>query len=957
MLTRLEEHREASHVLIRDPLQLLKEPESDSRLDAFARQHDFTVIVASTNLSFRYQYEQAAAEPDIRRFIVLDRAPDRKHLNSPAASAPPPFYPDVLKDTPAEARIELDLRRILRELTGDPNWPEDVNRPRYARLIVRHLDDVLCAHRHLRTVSATRFTDWDLKIIVAYAALGIANSAFKQPHARDYWKIGLLGHQALEELERLAPEVTGPLREAFLRAPAPYRHFHSHAPDLVIHAFYLSVLLSQHSEQWRLMLGNLDPALRSLADSPEEVLRSDAPKLIDSYPEQAERDLRELENSLSREDLQFLLIEQLRIIERTGFSAVLEHERYSTLFRSLALLCALHDRLSRKDTEDDLSADFPPGFADARTSPSWSQLKEAYHLTCEMQRIRRVLDDFLTSLRVARSGDLSPAALRELWNQKRVNRLEYFVSTLERFVDSGQLLPRPEDDLPSVFSNIMQQIRERINRLAGEIHSLLEELNARFQKLVAARYANWIEQDDDDVVLTSQFLRRCLKPYWDHEQEQAVVFIFDGMRYDIWDEFLRPMLEDRMEILADLPGLSLLPSETHITRKAISAGLPPDQFDSRSGEDGLLKEALRREFRYSGDIEVVSPPGAGTGETVRYRAGNLEVYIFELCDKALHHISVKTLPDGRQVPERSLAFLYRQHLKNIIDNEVMAIVRTLRPGTRVFITADHGFGPVARKAVRLEASWLNEPGDCMYLNARLIRSLDDLNAPGRVKERVWEFPVKDLRMPDSEEYTERQTRQRIRKQYASVIFPKTGYALQRPGAHFKPDAYTHGGISLPELIIPMVALRVKPEEQGLLTIRDVTGPTEIVQDEEVTFQVQIRRTVAAEQETPLRVRIDVMYAQDPDTPLVPQREFYVPTGGIDIPCKLRFSAADATSDERKAGEMQRNVTMTVSYQDGRKTVRLVRSQRVVIRLKAENIVRRVPSSLGGILGLTPKSMR
>jgi len=109
-----------------------------------------------------------------------------------------------------------------------------------------------------------------------------------------------------------------------------------------------------------------------------------------------------------------------------------------------------------------------------------------------------------------------------------------------------------------------------------------------------------------------------------------------------------------------------------------------------------LKEAygLTREFNYSGDAEVITPDTAATGETVRFRAGNFEVYIFELCDKELHKIQMKTLPDGREVPTRPLAFIYQQHLKNIIDTEVMAIVRNLAPGTKVLVTADHGFGRV-----------------------------------------------------------------------------------------------------------------------------------------------------------------------------------------------------------------------------------------------------------------------
>jgi predicted AlkP superfamily pyrophosphatase or phosphodiesterase len=49
------------------------------------------------------------------------------------------------------------------------------------------------------------------------------------------------------------------------------------------------------------------------------------------------------------------------------------------------------------------------------------------------------------------------------------------------------------------------------------------------------------------------------------QTEKAVVFVFDGMRYDIWDEFLKPMLESHMKLLHNFPAISILPSETHVS--------------------------------------------------------------------------------------------------------------------------------------------------------------------------------------------------------------------------------------------------------------------------------------------------------------------------------------------------------------------------------------------------------
>jgi len=74
------------------------------------------------------------------------------------------------------------------------------------RLITKNLDAVLQAHKNLRNSDPKRFTDADFRKIVVYAALGIADAAFKKLDAEDYWKIGLIGHEAIEELDQLVPE-------------------------------------------------------------------------------------------------------------------------------------------------------------------------------------------------------------------------------------------------------------------------------------------------------------------------------------------------------------------------------------------------------------------------------------------------------------------------------------------------------------------------------------------------------------------------------------------------------------------------------------------------------------------------------------------------------------------------------------------------------------------------------
>jgi hypothetical protein len=626
VLSKLEDVKDTPRILVSDPLQLLK---PDSIINEFATSNGFTAIPASTNLVFRELYEAASSDPQTPKILLIDRTPESRRARSAINKAPPLFYPDFLAKTPQEARIRLDLREFLKEKTGDPNWPAEANESRYARLIVKNIEGTLRAHSNLRTADERRFTDHDFKTIVAFATLGVPEKAFKKLDSRDLWTIGLLKHEELRMLEYLAADIIKPIKDQFSQAEPPFCWFGDHDPERVIRAFYLSAILAQHFDNWQLMLANIDPSLKPLSNIKAEVLKEAAPKLVELDFLQADSDLSDLEDSLSQESLKLLLIDQMKIMDAKNFASVIEKEEYSTFLRSLALLAALEDLLTseasqtehRKINEVISGGHKGARFVDLRESSSWSNLKTAYLLAYEIRRLRSSLFEALRKMRVTKN-DFSFEFFRDLWNKKEINRLEYNLSRLARLAEGQRLLPCSSDRLPKVFLESLDHIKQRIQEVTEKTNDLLDEINLRFQEMVKKQYPSWIEKDGD-VILTSQIMRRCIKPHWDPEKEKAVLFIFDGMRYDIWDELFRPMLMGRMDLVKDYPASSLLPSETHITRKAISAGASPDEFDSRRGEDDLLKEALAREFRYAGQVDVVNPDGAGTGETVHYRAWHL----------------------------------------------------------------------------------------------------------------------------------------------------------------------------------------------------------------------------------------------------------------------------------------------------------------------------------------------
>src|SRR5579884_2670340 len=109
LLKKLEALHEEPTLLVRDPFHAITEGEN--LLHTFANQHQYTVIIAATNLAFRDLYEKATADPEVERLLVIDRTPQSR-LNATGQNhrAPALFYPDLLARIPEHARVMIDVR-------------------------------------------------------------------------------------------------------------------------------------------------------------------------------------------------------------------------------------------------------------------------------------------------------------------------------------------------------------------------------------------------------------------------------------------------------------------------------------------------------------------------------------------------------------------------------------------------------------------------------------------------------------------------------------------------------------------------------------------------------------------------------------------------------------------------------------------------------------------------------
>lgn len=960
LIRQLEPRSNHSRLIVSDPLDLA--PKNDPRLRAFADKHGFIIVAASTNLVFR-ELLAAAKDDSVRtKFLLFDKTPYRRRTFGRRDQAPPLFYPDLLEGTASGDCVDLSLAAYLVETTGDRGWPRVVDTPEYARAIIAHHDDIIAAHRNLRQVDPVRFTDGDLKTIVTMAALGMGASAFGSVDPAQSWRIGLLHHTEFTELGRLAPEILATIRSKLSMAPRPFAWFADHDPETVIRGFYLGLILGQHDPNWELLLSRIDPELRFFSGISANDLQKYAPEIIKAAPERAERDCAVAEEAMDAEVLQEIAYGRLRLGTRDGFFTLLEREQYSTLLRSLALLEALRDLLGPSPDlgrHAGLAARLhsldPTAFIERREGTSWLALVQAYMISEELVRLGGVLVTAQKDLQVAPVMKLGFKDFWKIWVDEGLSRIEYALSAAERsiYLKEDRLLPRTMNCLPREARTALDACRDAIDERRTTVTTGLEEVNRAFQKVVSRQFRAW-RKGESDPVLTSQFIDRVLVPNWDPEKEKAVILVLDGIRYDVWTAFARPLFLATMQPVTSVCGCAQLPSETHVSRKAIAAGAEPNTFSSKDAENLLLTQALTRIRHTPIKVEKVEGDGLAVGETVRFRSSDdqLSMVIFSYFDNELHHISLKE-KNGVTRPEKPLKDLYDQ-FKRFIEEDVMDVVRSLPEGTKVFVVADHGAGPVGTKKIFFQSGDLGDDTDCSYLHCALRTRLDLIDLPPWAREQIIGFSPDEIGMPkELTEVGNGRSQTVVKRQFASYVFPAPGYAFSRPNSQFRPPAWSHGGCSFQELLVPMEVFIVRPASRDLVQATFDSVPTNSHEGEEIEVVVRFERPGAGTLEGgEVRVSLEA-YTDDTQLRSAPPFISVRPWELKMVTLRFTPDLTNVSPDERRASKTALRFAIRYVYQDGECTVRRTLTREIRIQLNPDRVVRRV-GSLGSILGLSPK---
>ncbi len=335
-----------------------------------------------------------------------------------------------------------------------------------------------------------------------------------------------------------------------------------------------------------------------------------------------------------------------------------------------------------------------------------------------------------------------------------------------------------------------------------------QEANTEFFKFISKNYASWVSPKSTDApIMSHNLLKYKVLPHLEKGTPLFFVLI-DNLRYDQW-KTIQPIFAESFRILEEETFYSILPTATQYARNAIFAGaLPVDiekQFPTQwknDDEDGgknlyeeeFLKAQLKKlgksDLKYSYTKITNNSDGQKMVDNIHNMLDNdFNVIVYNFVDMLSHaRTEMEVLKElaGDETSYRSITLSWFEHsplhhaLKRIADKKLNLIVATDHGTTRVKTPAK----VIGDK--QTTANLRYKHGRNLNYEARDVLAFRDPKEAG--------LPVPNVN--------------------SSFIFAKGDLFLCYPNnynhfVNYYRNTFQHGGISLEEMIVPIVRMSNK----------------------------------------------------------------------------------------------------------------------------------------------------
>jgi CheY-like chemotaxis protein len=241
--------------------------------------------------------------------------------------------------------------------------------------------------------------------------------------------------------------------------------------------------------------------------------------------------------------------------------------------------------------------------------------------------------------------------------------------------------------------------------MAEILESQRVEANAYFSRFIMENYESWLNEDTERPLLSHELLAEKVLPHVNKGQP-VFFFVIDNLRYDQW-KILEPTILEFFNLQQEESYYSILPTTTAYARNSIFSGLLPAEMDANypdfwvgedeeggknNFEDKFLEAHLQRlglDIKWSYHKIIHVNQGKNLSESVNSLLRNdLNVIVYNFVDMLSHSRTdmamIKELaPD--ESAYRSLTNSWFQH-----SPLLTTLKRVSQKPATVIISTDHG---------------------------------------------------------------------------------------------------------------------------------------------------------------------------------------------------------------------------------------------------------------------------
>ena len=367
-------------------------------------------------------------------------------------------------------------------------------------------------------------------------------------------------------------------------------------------------------------------------------------------------------------------------------------------------------------------------------------------------------------------------------------------NTIEEWMAIERTLTKWELELENVDSSMHEMLRMQ-----------REQANTKFAKFITKHYEDWFAPNNQRPLMSHDLMKHTIFPILD-AGEKVFFIVIDNFRYDQW-KMIQPLLSEWFTVKEEQMYTSILPTATQYARNAIFSGLLPAQIQElypklwieedeeeskNNNEDVLIQTQLDRfRKRYTYSYYKVNESDFCEKITRQFKGLKtpLNVVIINFIDMLSHSRTDSKMMRELANDEAAYRSLTLSWFKHSPTAEMFRKIAEL--GYKVVLTTDHG------------TTRVNNP----------IQIIGDKNTNTNLRYKVG----KSLNCSAKNCFEVKRPKQiglPSPNISSSYIFCTGNDFFAYPNnfnyyVQFYRNTFQHGGISLEEMLVPLITLAPK----------------------------------------------------------------------------------------------------------------------------------------------------